>query len=1141
MIGAALLRRSAVPYKELDFFEDTTEDRSNFAGRDHDIQEVVARIATTRAFVLYARSGLGKTSLLRAGVFPLLREDGFFPIYIRTLETPLDELDAALRNPDKCPLSPPASPKEPLEALLARLAASHTPVLVFDQFEEFFTRAVLRGDGHLKKRRDRATFVNRVSKLAVDSAPKIHVVFSLREDYLHALDAFQRRLPDLFNTAYRLLPLTAASARDAVIAPLLRGKIPFQEGLITDLIDQLAEFDFDSARLQIACAEIYRAAAAPVQGGEPSTRQPLLNEAHLELIADNGKSGLRSVFRRYLQEAIGAIDSKYHLLARALLDHLFAAKGTKYALTLSGLVGLRFGAPRATCGVLWALWRQKILRRERREGGVWYELRHECLVEAIEEWLNEDETFANYRLVRDIIKANTRDERFRDKTALLLSEDQLARLVSPNKESFRLNQVEKEFVLLSAIYESSYEYTLDTEWWIGQVGRERSETMTVSLLRTGANDKMRRGAAVAARFLCPDPAKETVGKCLALALDPSQPVDLRRDAGRSFAALAGGSELESFRHTLPRWRRSEPQRDLLMILHEHGKLGQFRLLTRRLAQRRFAKARVDQSVASIREGGVRGFASGMAGAVMWTLSTGLAWVWLVASLFPDALSKMFLFLIIVGVAALTCGAIVGPLAARSGRKVKAVEGTADWSLAVRRSVVVFLLGAAASSWLVALLLEDVSWPLVLQLGLAVGLLLAIGLGVRRVLGAAVGLTRTCLLGASGAARLVWIVVAAFCLTFTIPLILTSLAAAPAARSFAGLSFVEAMLLALAPLAVLMPIASCALSGSDGDLEAPPTGAETRIRDRNRWLLAAGASLAVVWIGMRFNHESLYLPLALQRTVHETGGKVEWGPRLADWPMTARATPVSDSHLFEVTAAPDEAQLYAGETRVSPHYLVVLPDKSRSILLSNLDGPYRSLSGQVELKVKETSPSVPPDAEEAFVQVSLSPKGAQVKPQGGKEVIWEGGLQLPAGSVYMISHISNDCLPAGVGKVIGRLKVLPDERAYEGDDSGPGVCVWPPRSSEAGVASDINRIRDEVLLLQRGAAPGMSPLEIVRRQQSLLQRYRELTFARRFDGGQSLTFRLAFPYDQEAGGVDAGMPIALVVDVRKVAAKAPSSQ
>ena len=54
-----------------------------FNGRSAEIEELTRRIVDEPLTVLFGRSGLGKSSLLKAGVFPRLRELGFVPIYIR--------------------------------------------------------------------------------------------------------------------------------------------------------------------------------------------------------------------------------------------------------------------------------------------------------------------------------------------------------------------------------------------------------------------------------------------------------------------------------------------------------------------------------------------------------------------------------------------------------------------------------------------------------------------------------------------------------------------------------------------------------------------------------------------------------------------------------------------------------------------------------------------------------------------------------------------------------------------------------------------------------------------------------------------------------------------------------------------------
>ena len=105
--------------------------------------------------VLYGRSGLGKTSLLRAGLFPLLRERDFLPIYVRfelrpgaaPLVSPAPRIRPRLDSTPSLPDAMLPSDEESLWEYLHRAdfelwsARNYplTPVIVLDQFEELFT------------------------------------------------------------------------------------------------------------------------------------------------------------------------------------------------------------------------------------------------------------------------------------------------------------------------------------------------------------------------------------------------------------------------------------------------------------------------------------------------------------------------------------------------------------------------------------------------------------------------------------------------------------------------------------------------------------------------------------------------------------------------------------------------------------------------------------------------------------------------------------------------------------------------------------------------------------------------------------------------------------------------------------------
>ena len=67
----------------LGLFSYSEETRAYFHGRDEETGELARRVQRKLLTVLFGQSGLGKTSLLRAGLVPRLRAEGFCPVYVR--------------------------------------------------------------------------------------------------------------------------------------------------------------------------------------------------------------------------------------------------------------------------------------------------------------------------------------------------------------------------------------------------------------------------------------------------------------------------------------------------------------------------------------------------------------------------------------------------------------------------------------------------------------------------------------------------------------------------------------------------------------------------------------------------------------------------------------------------------------------------------------------------------------------------------------------------------------------------------------------------------------------------------------------------------------------------------------------------
>ena len=127
------------PFKGLSAFGDGDEDRRFFFGRERESEVVAANLMASRLTVLYGPSGVGKSSLLRAGVAQRLRslvpvgpaEEGAAEVVIvdSWRDDPILAVAAAAGAPTDVPL---------VDALAERLIASRGELyLVLDQMEEY--------------------------------------------------------------------------------------------------------------------------------------------------------------------------------------------------------------------------------------------------------------------------------------------------------------------------------------------------------------------------------------------------------------------------------------------------------------------------------------------------------------------------------------------------------------------------------------------------------------------------------------------------------------------------------------------------------------------------------------------------------------------------------------------------------------------------------------------------------------------------------------------------------------------------------------------------------------------------------------------------------------------------------------------
>lgn len=221
----------------------TEETQRFFFGRDAEIAEIFVRVRDNTLTILYGQSGLGKSSLLGAGLLPKLRVEDYRPVQIRlrydATDPPLlDQVFAELEKVGLLGTTRPATLWEWLHHRESRPGDFDTrpPVLVFDQFEEIFTlgqraerleetRALFAQLAELIENRIPAALRARFQedrRLArdYDNAPTpARLVITLREDFLSHLERWKKDLPSLMKNRMALDLLNGPKALEAVVRP----------------------------------------------------------------------------------------------------------------------------------------------------------------------------------------------------------------------------------------------------------------------------------------------------------------------------------------------------------------------------------------------------------------------------------------------------------------------------------------------------------------------------------------------------------------------------------------------------------------------------------------------------------------------------------------------------------------------------------------------------------------------------------------------------------------------------------------------------------------------------------------------------------------------------------------------------------
>jgi WD40 repeat protein len=436
------------PYQGLGYY--TEEDSRWFFGRNRERTRIISNLRTSRLTILYAESGVGKSSLLRAGVVARLRELAdpnieqrgsarFVPIIFSDWhDEPLDPLLAAVETQAAQFAVParsrvmavhgtsvseadsfersrgngdlPAGARESeLAKAIARVAKTTdaTVLVILDQFEEHFRYRM--GQPQPERLADEIA--------ACVNAPGLPVRFliAVREDAYGGLgDLFRGRVGNVYRNYIHLEYLTRAAAREAIELPVKRYNDDHEHEPPVTLGDGLTDTVLEEVRRG-------NLALAPKRGESGVTEIPLpalppdtdeIEAPFLQLVMerlwrcermqgsrvlrkdtlDKTLGGAGRIVSDHLTDALAALTGDELATAKSLFGQLVTPSGAKIAHTAGDLVKITKAPEESVASVLRKLDEQRIIRAVDPAPGATesrYEVFHDKLAAAILDWLGQ--------------------------------------------------------------------------------------------------------------------------------------------------------------------------------------------------------------------------------------------------------------------------------------------------------------------------------------------------------------------------------------------------------------------------------------------------------------------------------------------------------------------------------------------------------------------------------------------------------------------------------------------------------------------------------------------------------------------------------------------------------------------------------
>ena len=355
----ALVEPRDSPYFGLDYYREKFG--AWFFGREAEGGKVITNLRAARLTLLHAESGVGKSSLLRAGVAWRMRrlaDDSLerrstvrsVPVVFSSWkDDPVPQLVAAIASAIRPYLAGSPEPELPADRLDAAIAvasgaANTSLLLMLDQFEEYFL--------YFAHEPTPGRFADQLAACINRADLRANFLIAIREDAYASLgDLFKGRIANVYGNYLHIEYLDRPSAEMAIREPLqlYNGQphvcepVKIEDELVEAVLDQVRAYDIDRD------AELGRAAAA--DGGAARVSTPLLQlvmeaiwqreraeDSHeLRLSTLQNLRGVRMIVDTHLEKALSDLSSGERRTAVDLFDHMVTPSGGKIAESVPDL------------------------------------------------------------------------------------------------------------------------------------------------------------------------------------------------------------------------------------------------------------------------------------------------------------------------------------------------------------------------------------------------------------------------------------------------------------------------------------------------------------------------------------------------------------------------------------------------------------------------------------------------------------------------------------------------------------------------------------------------------------------------------------------------------------------------------------